>query len=435
MKQFFIYLFLIFSFSSSLQAKFQSGLIEKVKNSVFPVILTSDTQNGLYKKTDHFDESGYATNPMIPGPDPVDDYVYHGSTGFIFQYEGENYVITSYEGKFFSPDYQVNAIIDYHLYQLELVGADRFYDISVLKFSDSELSASLTPLCLSALPPSYLERPVFTVAAPPNYVSHYISPGKMATLTSETELFTHRQGYIIHYSRLIAGCAGSPIIDELGEVVGLNTQFLLKGKKPAVVALDSYTLRDQLKRILVNHGKIPRSFLGIEFRQGVVGENGNSEFPMIAGIVSGGPSEKILRNKINHYITHVNGQSVNNLQQLWSMLELLPPDNPVSLRLVKDARGFGIDTVIFKAERLNSESFCKIGSYYLDTQTTGNTHTSSHASKAVHIPTAELEQLGKTVKLMAWGNVVSKLDLSQMTKNNANISQRNHLESMNSLYY
>jgi S1-C subfamily serine protease len=302
----------------------------------------------------------------------------------------------------------------------------------VLRFTDPEFSANLHSLELSSLP-LLREQSVFTIAAPPNYVSHYVSPGEMALLNTEAELFTQRRGYIVHYSRLIDGCTGSPIINEFGDVVGLNTRFLIKGQQPAVVALDSYTLRDQFKKILQHNGEIPRSFLGVEFKQDL-SERHSDAYPMIAGVVDGGPSETGLSDKINHYITHINGSSVNSLQQLWAILESVSPDSDVSLRLLKDVRGFGVDTVVIKAAKLDTENFCKIGSYFLEAQKPGKDGR-EYLSKDEYVETSALEKLGKTVKLSAWERVVTRLDFAHINRNGLNISSENQMDSTNSLYY
>jgi hypothetical protein len=83
MRHIFIYLSLLIGFSSFTQARFQPTLIEKVKNSVFPIVLTNNT-SGRPTFSPNQRRFGFATNPMMKSPEKSEYLSDKGSTGFYF---------------------------------------------------------------------------------------------------------------------------------------------------------------------------------------------------------------------------------------------------------------------------------------------------------------------------------------------------------------
>ena len=443
MKKILLYTLLFVWLINPAEARFTQQLFDKVKGSVFPVmILGEETEatGGTYQSI-----SSYAGSPLLSNPE-VEEERLIGGTGFLVELEGERLVITNAAIQA-GENQTIAAVIDYEPHELELIGTDRFYDISILRFPDTEFSKKILPLTLSPLP-VFQNQEVFTVAAPADYISHYISEGKISLVNNEN-FFSGKIDYLLHASRLIDGCNGSPIINEIGEVVGMNTSFVVKSKAATVVALESQTLKELVKRIMANNGKVERSFLGIEFGKKSFGtyEKRGSDLPMITGIIDGGPADQVLNGKQGYFITRINGTEINNLPELLFHLETIEPGAEISFQIASDFRGFGVENVSFYAEQMDEENLGKIGSYYLSQNDliSGNadndangiilTVEDNNLSDGPFYEVESLTELGQSVRVEAWGNILESLKNDSTIKIDDELINSYHFNAMNALYY
>ncbi len=251
---------------------------------------------------------------------------YELGTGFIYEYNHKKYVITC--GHVL---YKAGRIIAFdssyeRKYELKLVGTDMFFDIAVLEFvcqDDTELFEGFIFDDSESNDKAIQSLGYWKWNGELSIEEGQILPQN--TQGKQSELSLPEMGYIESDARTAGGFSGGPIINTKGQVVGMNNAVNTKEKTS--YALGSRTV-ERLVHDIIDHGKIQRIFLGIEFAQAV------DRGPVIINkIINKTPAAKRYEDLINREVTSINGQSVSSIYDVLMIMEEAETDKMIILGL------------------------------------------------------------------------------------------------------
>ena len=190
-------------------------------------------------------------------------------TGFVYKVEGDNaYILTNNHVVTGAQGVKVK-FTDNNTYDVEIVGADKYSDIAVLKISKDKI-ISIAEIGKSAA--SRLGDTVFTIGAPldsENYswtVTRGILSGK-DRLVEVNESSTGNGEWVMKVlqtdAAINSGNSGGPIANSNGAVIGITNMKLastgVEGMGFAIPIEDAV----EFAELLIKNGKIDRPLLGI----------------------------------------------------------------------------------------------------------------------------------------------------------------------------
>ena len=265
-------------------------------------------------------------------------------SGFVIEYQGEFYIITNahvVDGAAQHSEAIDVFDINRRKYQVELVGGDSFYDLAVLRFVEEVDELDFIPLPF-AVQPARLTEKVYAIGNPlgkyPYSITDGIVSGKNRVFQNPT---TGKYGFLQHSATLIWGNSGGPLVNQKGEVVGVNTWIGTdaKGSQQYIFSQLNFAIEGQLaqqlaQEIIENNGRVSRSFLGIEFatRQDFMGLESP---PFIHNYLAESPAVKHLNDKKGYYVTAINGNPTKTLQDILRILENTKKEENITLILKK----------------------------------------------------------------------------------------------------
>ncbi len=313
-------------------------------------------------------------------------------SGFLVKIKGKPYVITN--------AHVVNAAesrrgaigafsIGRKKYPLRLVGGDSFYDLAVLAFDEVEPGEEFTFLEFAKSSPSLAEN-VFAIGNPLGLYPYSITDG---IVSGKNRLFqnptTGKYGFMQHTATLIWGNSGGPLVNKKGEVVGINTWIGTRSKEDQKYifsqlnfAIEIEVAQRVINDILENKGRVRRTFLGLEFATRLDFSQIPTK-PFINGIIANGPAEKVAKEKLGWFVSSINDQAVNTLQDLLRILEETRPNTEVSIAIQEPAEDKPRprkEVLIVNSGELSESSLEGISQHFFQTYTDYEWNNSGMAS-------------------------------------------------------
>jgi len=275
-------------------------------------------------------------------------------SGFVIDKNGKKYVITNAHviedaeetsGSIFI--YTINRT----KYEARVVGGDSFYDIAVLEFVKTP-GAEVKPITFSTKEPRIGE-PVFAVGNPLGEYPYTVSEGIISAKNRVREGLTGKFGFIQTTATVIWGNSGGPLVNNKGQVVGINSQiaFAKHGGEsiwqPQInFALEGILSNRLVNDIIANSGRVKRAFFGLEITQESIyneystttsdGWELNDSLPVLTGVIPGSPAEALLKDKIGYQIVKVGTTTVRNTEEVLGEFEAQKPGVPMKLTLQKN---------------------------------------------------------------------------------------------------
>ncbi len=272
-------------------------------------------------------------------------------SGFVIDRNGKKYVITNahvienaseISGSVFI--YTINRT----KYEAKVVGGDSFYDIAVLEFIKTP-GTEVKSLTFALKTPRIGEK-VYAVGNPLGEYPYSVSDGIISAKNRVRDGLTGKFGFLQSTATVIWGNSGGPLINEKGQVVGINSQiaFAEMGDESIWQPQINFALEGTLSKrivdnIITDNGRVKRAYLGIEVKQDYEYNQYSTttkdgwelidSLPVISGIIPGSPASKVINDKAGYKILKVNGVDVRNVEEVLGELESASPLSVVTLTL------------------------------------------------------------------------------------------------------
>jgi len=207
------------------------------------------------------------------------------------------------------------------------IGADSETDLALVKIEAQNLpSATLGDS-------SRLEQGEWVIALGSPF-------GLEQTMTAGIVSATGRQfggtydNYIQTDASINPGNSGGPLLNMIGEVIGINTMIYSRsgGSEGIGFSVPSNTAK-KIQEQLLRNGRVSRGYLGVTLQDSQTAGGG----AMVAELTNGGPASKAgLRN--GDQIVEFDGRPVNSPKQLTEIVAYTPVGKTVGLKFVRDGR-------------------------------------------------------------------------------------------------
>ncbi|MCB0550219.1 MAG: serine protease [Phaeodactylibacter sp.] len=266
-------------------------------------------------------------------------------SGFIIEHQGAYYVLTNVhviDAASGAPGSIVIYSITREEYPMRVIGGDSFYDLAILAFDGKEPGPELQPLTFSEQE-AELAQEAFSIGNPLGRYPYTITEG---IISGKNRLFfrptTGRFGFLQHTATLIWGNSGGPLVNENGEVIGVNTWIHADNKQgqnyvfsQLNFALEGNLAHRLFQEMMDNGGRVQRAFLGVVFSSSKGLLDGPDSPPVIHSLIEGTPAAEALKERIGYTVTGINGQPVKTLQDIVRTLESANPGQRITLELKK----------------------------------------------------------------------------------------------------
>jgi 2-alkenal reductase len=274
-------------------------------------------------------------------------------TGFIIDEQGHiitnNHVVEGAQGieVLFSDGSKAPA---------QLVGADRFSDLAVIKV-DWPVPATLALGDSDALRPG--DR-VIAIGSTLGDFTNTVTEGVVSGLGRQLETPDgfNLENLIQHDASINPGNSGGPLLNLRGEVVGVNTAVVRQaGFLPIEglgFAIPSNTVR-LIAEQLIQNGRVIRPYLGITYepitpRQALAGDLPVDHGVLVTAVEPGSPADRAgVRN--GDIITSLNGQAIDGDHPLVNELFRYRPGDTVTVEVFRPSTGETLTLQVQLGER------------------------------------------------------------------------------------
>lgn len=288
-------------------------------------------------------------------------------SGFVIERSGKKYIVTNAHVIETAKDMEKNVLVYTYTgkeYKVKFIGADSFYDISVFEF-DEEADSTVFPLKFSD--GNYkIGETVYAIGNPLGYFPYTVTQGIISAKNRQGQ--NAKSGYLQSSAMLSAGNSGGPLVNENGELIGVNTLGSQKAQQ-LNFALESRIL-DRVINDIIEFGKVKRAYFGFEIIQlykYIIDENDNvrtallSQKPRLLMVFPDSPAEEKLKDFTGFNITSMNQKNVTSNDDVLEILESLKPADTLLLGLEKDGLTENFEIV---GEELTNERLSQIADYY-----------------------------------------------------------------------
>ncbi len=266
-------------------------------------------------------------------------------SGFVYNYGGQNVVITNYH----VVEDTTSLSVTFNSgkgYPADIIGQDPYADLAIVKVNGAA-SSEFKPVTIVSSSPLRVGEPVIAIGNPYGLVGSLTTGVVSATGRSITEDSAERYAIanVIQTSTPInPGNSGGLLLNSMGNVVGITTA-IVSDSQGLGFAIPSNTILRELPSLIATGGYSGHSYLGVTGTDMSypLAQETNSEVTYgwkIASVVRGGPCDGKLT--VDDIIIGMNNQTIRNNDDLASYLEenTLPGQN-INLYVVR-----GTDTIV-----------------------------------------------------------------------------------------
>jgi len=307
--------------------------------------------------------------------------VQSSGSGFVVEKDGKKYIITNAhvveDAKGDAGSIYVYSI-NQTKYPVKVVGGDSYYDFAVLEFL-TPVGAEINAIKFAEKDP-YLGEHVYAIGNPLGEYPYTVSDGIISAKNRVRGGITGKFGFLQHTATVIWGNSGGPLVNQKGEVVGINSQiaFAQKGEEqiwqPQInFALENEVCKRLFDDIITNNGLVKRAYIGVEVAKmyeydelmALYGTpwQAKDTLPIIKNVIPGSPAAEVLKDKKGYVILEVNGVLTRNVNEVFGEFEKIKPGQILKLKIAKDAK---IENVELKTTEISVQSLERLAMYVLE---------------------------------------------------------------------
>lgn len=293
-------------------------------------------------------------------------------SGFVVEKNGKKYVLTNAHVVENASDKSKSLYvfsIDRSKYEVKIVGGDTYFDFAVLEFITPP-GKEIESIKFAKKSPRLGEK-VFAIGNPLGEYPYTVTDGIISAKNRVRNGITGKFGFLQTTATVIWGNSGGPLINQSGEVVGMNSQiaFAKRGKQqiwqPQInFALENEICERLLDDVVTNDGLIRRAYVGVQVTQAYDYEEWMSWFggspwvkrdslPVIKSVIPGSPAASVLANKVGAQIYSINGTTVRNNSEVLGELENIRPGSTIKMTIVTKS---GRENVEIKTQEITPRS-------------------------------------------------------------------------------
>lgn len=297
-------------------------------------------------------------------------------SGFVVEKNGKKYVITNahvVENASEKSRALYVFSIDRTKYEVKIVGGDTYFDFAVLEFVTPP-GDEIETIKFTNKAPRIGEK-VFAIGNPLGEYPYTVTDGIISAKNRVRNGITGKFGFLQSTATVIWGNSGGPLVNQSGEVVGINSQiaFAPRGKEsiwqPQInFALEHEICMRLLDDVITNKGLVRRAYVGLEVTQKYDYEEWMSWFggspwvlrdtlPVINKIIPGSPAASVLKDKVGAQIYSINGVRVRNNSEVLGEFESTRPGSTIKLTIVTKK---GKETVSIKTQEISVNSLERV---------------------------------------------------------------------------
>ncbi|OZI66304.1 S1C family serine protease [Bordetella genomosp. 11] len=251
----------------------------------------------------------------------------------------ERYVLTNYHVVEAADAIEV-ALADGRETRAQVVGADPETDLAVLKLPEH---IGTVPVATLGSDGSLKVGDVVLAIGNPFGVGQTTTQGIVSALGRSSLGLNTYENFIQTDAAINPGNSGGALIDQHGNVVGINTAIYSQsgGSLGIGFAVPIDTARSVMEEI-IRTGYVQRGWLGVEPQDltpdlARAFKLGNSRGVIIAGVMRDGPAGRGgLR--VGDIVLSIDGNDVRNTSSMLAMIALLPPGQEVTLSVLRGGR-------------------------------------------------------------------------------------------------
>jgi S1-C subfamily serine protease len=268
----------------------------------------------------------------------TDDGGVQGS-GFVYNYQGRNVVITNYHVVEGTSDLSV-TFQDGNGYSATVLGSDPYADLAVI--SVNAPAEELKPLPIASSSTLRVGEQVIAIGNPYGLVGS-LTTGVISalgrTIIEDTANRFSIANIIQTSTPINPGNSGGPMLNAVGEVIGVTTA-VVSDSQGLAFAIPSNTILREIGELILTGTYDGHSYLGVngnDMSYDAAQEIGSSVTYgwRIAMVVSGGPSDGRLQ--VGDIIIAMNGVTIKNNDDLASYLEEYTlPDQTIDITVMRN---------------------------------------------------------------------------------------------------
>ena len=266
----------------------------------------------------------------------------------------EGHVLTNHHVIQGTPNIRL-TMHDGNVYSAKVIGSDPAVDIAVLKI---EANGPFAPLKIGDSSKIEVGNIVFAIGSPFG-LGETVTDGK---ISAKKRTFSDSQVDLLQTSAAInPGNSGGPLVNILGEIIGINSRIYSTDKKnPSFqgisFAIPSNAALKTMKDILAR-GRSIRGFLGMAFETldpytlqelDYKGKNGIR----IVGLVPDSPALKAGLKK-NDIIISYQGTPISNIQRLINLIQQSVVGSKVNIKVWREGAEHSITATVGEADNFN----------------------------------------------------------------------------------
>lgn len=297
-------------------------------------------------------------------------------SGFVVEKGGKKYVITNAHVVENAADGKGSLYvfsIDRTKYEVKIVGGDTYFDFAVLEFITPP-GKEIETIKFTTAAPRIGDR-VFAIGNPLGEYPYTVTDGIISAKNRVRNGITGKFGFLQSTATVIWGNSGGPLVNQKGEVVGINSQIAFAPRggdqlwQPQInFALEHEICMRLLNDIVDNKGLVRRAYVGLEVSQAYDYEEWMTWFgaspwvlrdtlPVIKSVIAGSPAATALAGKAGAQIFSVNGKEVRSNAEVLGEFENVRPGDNVTL-VILTAKGK--ETVTIKTQEISTNSLERI---------------------------------------------------------------------------